>query len=161
MNLKPGHLYFVKNEFFDFVNDPHLMKNYPQTKRPHYYAITDRKTGLFWLIPCSSRVEKYERIINRQKKSGHAVTTIKIATIAGRKSALLLQDMFPISERFIEEPYYRSGHPVRIGDPKIIKEIERASNQVIGMIRAGIQFTKYQPDAMRIERLLLEDMTDR
>lgn len=68
MNLKPGHLYFVKDEFFDFVNDPHLMKNYPQTKHPHYYAITDRKTGLFWLTPCSSRVEKYERIISRQKK---------------------------------------------------------------------------------------------
>ena len=152
----PGHVYFIKDEFFEFVQEPYLMQNKPTTKRSHYYAIQDRKTGLYWMISCSSRVDKYKRIIERQKKSGHAVTTIKIKKIAGRESALLLQDMFPISEKYVE-PYYRGGHPVRIGNPKIIKELERASNQVIGMIRAGIQFTKYQPDAMRLERLLLEE----
>ena len=53
MEYIPGHVYFVKDEFFDLVQDPYLMKNYPETKRPHYYAIQDRKTGLFWMIPCS------------------------------------------------------------------------------------------------------------
>lgn len=117
MEYIPGHVYFVKDEFFDLVQDPYLMKNYPETKRPHYYAIQDRKTGLFWMIPCSSKVDKYKRIIARQKKSGHAVTTIRIETIAGRRSA----------------------------------------NQVVGMIRAGVRFIKYQPDALRIERILLEE----
>lgn len=134
------------------------MQNKSTTKRPHYYAVRDRKTGLYWMIPCSSKVEKYQRIIDRRNKGGHATATIKIKSIAGRKSALLLQDMFPVSEKYVE-PYYRGGHPVRIGDPDIIKELERASNQVIGMIRAGIKFTKYQPDTMRIERLLLEEIT--
>ena len=49
MEYIPGHVYFVKDEFFDLVQDPYLMKNYPETKRPHYYAIQDRKTGLFWV----------------------------------------------------------------------------------------------------------------
>jgi hypothetical protein len=65
----PGHVYFVKDEFFDLVQDPYLMKYYPETKRPHYYAIQDRKTGLFWMIPCSSKVDKYKGIIARQKKA--------------------------------------------------------------------------------------------
>lgn len=118
MEYIPGHVYFVKDEFFDLVQDPYLMKNYPETKRPHYYAIQDRKTGLFWMIPCSSKVDKYKRIIARQKKSGHAV---------------------------------------RIGDPDIVRSIERSANQVVGMIRAGVRFIKYQPDALRIERILLEE----
>ena len=69
MEYIPGHVYFVKDEFFDLVQDPYLMKYYPETKRPHYYAIQDRKTGLFWMIPCSSKVDKYKGIIARQKKA--------------------------------------------------------------------------------------------
>ena len=84
------------------------------------------------------------------------MTTIRIETIAGRRSALLLQDMFPICGKFLE-PYFRSGHPVRIGDPDIVRSIERSANQVVGMIRAGVRFIKYQPDALRIERILLEE----
>ena len=156
MEYIPGHVYFVKDGFFDLVQDPYLMKNYPETKRPHYYAIQDRKTGLFWMIPCSSKVDKYKRIIARQKKSGHAVTTIRIETIAGRRSALLLAGYVSICGKFLE-PYFRSGHPVRIGDPDIVRSIERSANQVVGMIRAGVRFIKYQPDALRIERILLEE----
>lgn len=150
-----GYVYFIKDEFFELVQDPYLMQNKSTTKRPHYYAVKDRKTSLYWMIPCSSKIDKYRRIIEKQKLRGHAVTTIKIEKIAGRTSALLLQNMFPISEKYIE-PYLRDGRPVRIGNPDSIQRLERAANQVVGMIRAGIQFTRCQPDAMRIERIMLE-----
>ncbi|MDO4281417.1 MAG: hypothetical protein Q4C56_07295 [Peptococcaceae bacterium] len=156
MALIPGHVYFVRDEFFDLVQDPYLMQNKTTTKRPHYYAIKDRKTHLYWMIPCSSKIEKYQRIIERQKQRGHAVTTIKIETIAGRRFALLFQNMFPISEKYVT-PYLRSGYPVRIGNPDTVLHLERTANQVIGMIRAGIQFTRYQPDALRIEKIMLEE----
>ena len=42
-------------------------------------------------------------------------------------------------------------------DPDIVRSIERSANQVVGMIRAGVRFIKYQPDALRIERILLEE----
>lgn len=57
MELLPGHVYFIKDAFFEFVRDPYLMRNYPTTMRPHYYAIKDGRTGLYWMIPCSSKVE--------------------------------------------------------------------------------------------------------
>lgn len=46
MELLPGHVYFIKDAFFEFVQDPYLMRNYPTTMRPHYYAIKDGRTGL-------------------------------------------------------------------------------------------------------------------
>lgn len=39
MELLPGHVYFIKDAFFEFVQDPYLMRNYPTTMRPHYYAL--------------------------------------------------------------------------------------------------------------------------
>jgi len=55
MEIKTGYLYFVDDAFFEKVNDPYLKINYEKTSRPHYVAIFDVKTSLYWLVPCSSR----------------------------------------------------------------------------------------------------------
>lgn len=128
MEYIPGHVYFVKDDFFDLVQDPYLMKNYPETKRPHYYAIQDRKTGLFWRIPCSSKVDKYKRIIARQKKSGHAVTTIRIETIAGR--------MLTAREDYIKRMALR-GHSFFVGC--FSGEIEKGPGGASRPVRRFIQ----------------------
>lgn len=157
MKLITGNMYFVKDSFFELINDPYLMMNHPSTKRPHYYAFKDRHTDLYWLIPCSSKIEKYERILAQRKKYGRPTDTIKIVKIWGKKSALLLQDMFPISEKYIYGPYIRKGKIVGVTDDKVMQEIETAANHVVNMIRAGIRFCPYQPNVMRIEKILLEE----
>lgn len=60
------------------------MRNYPTTMRPHYYAIKDGRTGLYWMIPCSSKVEKYERIIAKRQRNGRETVSLKITQIAGK-----------------------------------------------------------------------------
>lgn len=67
MQFVSGHLYFIKDSFFEYVDDPNLMINYQNSSRPHYYAVRDRKTNLYWMIPCSTRVEKYEQILEKKK----------------------------------------------------------------------------------------------
>lgn len=52
---------------FEKVNDPFLKINYQETKRPHYFALYDEKTKLFWMVPCSSKVAKYRGIIQKRK----------------------------------------------------------------------------------------------
>lgn len=159
MELLPGHVYFIKDAFFEFVQDPYLMRNYPTTMRPHYYAIKDGRTGLYWMIPCSSKVEKYERIIAKRQRNGRETVSLKITQIAGKKAALLLQDMFPVSASFVEEPYFRGGQAVQIANPN-----ERLENRFVRTARdsyaatKGIQFTRFQPDALRIEQLMLESL---
>lgn len=69
--------------------------------------------------------------------------------------------MFPIAEKYVDSQYIWGGQPVRVADADTVKQIERAANQVIGMIRAGIRFLPTQPDAMRIEQLMLEETQEK
>ena len=157
MQFVSGHLYFIKDSFFEYVDDPNLMINYQNSSRPHYYAVRDRKTNLYWMIPCSTRVEKYEQILEKRKRYGRPTDTIKIVKIWGRKSVLLLQNMFPVSEKYVACPYVRKGKTVSLNHEATITEIEIMANRVIEMIRAGVRFISTQPDAMRIERLMLKE----
>ena len=119
--ITTGKLYFVSDAFFKKVSDPFLKINYDETKRPHYFAIKDPVTELYWLVPCSS-VQKFETIIHTRKANGKPTDGIRIVTIQDKKTALLFQDMFPIAAHYIEAPYIRGGQEVRIADPKIIQD---------------------------------------
>ncbi|MCM1104099.1 MAG: hypothetical protein NC409_08315 [Clostridium sp.] len=50
MEILTGNLYFVSDSFFTKIQDPYLKVNYENTKRPHYFAFKDSKTGLYWLL---------------------------------------------------------------------------------------------------------------
>lgn len=159
MEILTGSLYFVSNAFFEKVQDPYLKINYENTKRPHYFAFHDSKTGLFWLVPCSSKVEKFEKLIEKKKEQHKPTDTIKIVKIFDKKTVLLFQDMFPTTERYIDGMYIKGGQPVRIADPKLIKEMEKNAHKVIGLLHRGVRFTPTQPDVIRIERLMIEELT--
>lgn len=81
MDILSGNLYFISNAFFEKVNDPFLKINYQETKRPHYFALYDEKTKLFWMVPCSSKVAKYRGIIQKKKERHKAADAIQIVKI--------------------------------------------------------------------------------
>lgn len=81
MELMTGSLYFVSDDFFAKIQDPYLKINYMDTKRPHYFAFKDNKTGLYWLVPCSSKIEKFERLIQKKQEQHKSTDTIKIVKI--------------------------------------------------------------------------------
>lgn len=65
MQVKTGYIYHIKDEFFDVVNDDNLMTNHERgKKRPTYFTIKDG--DILWFIPLSSRIEKYQRIVNKK-----------------------------------------------------------------------------------------------
>lgn len=109
MIINKGELYFIKDEFFQRVNDPFLKCNYETTKRPHYYTFQDHETKLYWMVPCSSKVQKFENIIQTKVARGKPVDGIAIVKIQGKKSVLLFQDMFPVRQKYIEGAYIRQG----------------------------------------------------
>ncbi len=43
-----------KDKFFDDMSDPYLKGN-KAGNRPHYYCFEDSSTGIYWMIPLSSR----------------------------------------------------------------------------------------------------------
>jgi hypothetical protein len=158
MNIAIGQMVFVSDEFFRKVGDPFLKINYEDTKRPHYFAFRDSTSTLYWLVPCSSRIEKFEAVIQQRKERRKPTDGIRFAKVQGAKVALLFQDMFPVTERYIQESYIRGGQPVRIADPKIVAELERHAGKVIALLRRGIRFTPTQPNAIHIETLMLNEL---
>ena len=108
--------------FFERVGDPYLKINYETSMRPHYFAVRDKKTALYWMVPCSTRIEKFERILAKKRAQNKPTDTIKIVRIQGHPTALLFQDMFPISLKYIEKRYFRGGDPVFIDSERLVKE---------------------------------------
>jgi hypothetical protein len=156
--IEVGHLYFLKDDFWSKIADDYIKKDHETTQRPHYFALQDKKTSLYWLVPCSTQVEKYERIIKAKKAKNKPTDAIKIVRIQDKKNALLFQDMFPVTENYILKPYIRGGQSVRIADDKVLAEIENNAYKVMKLLRRGIRFTPTSPDVDKIEKIMLAEL---
>ena len=63
MIYQEGYVYHIKDEYFEKVQDGNLMQNKENgTYRPTFYCLRDEKTSLLWMVPLSSRVQKYKAI---------------------------------------------------------------------------------------------------
>ncbi len=60
--MKKTGFYIIRDKFFEDMPDPYLKGN-KAGNRPHYYCFEDTNTGIYWMIPLSSRIDKYKRII--------------------------------------------------------------------------------------------------
>lgn len=65
--MKKTGFYIIKDKFFEDMSDPYLKGN-KAGNRPHYYCFEDTSAGVYWMIPLSSRIDKYRRIIENKEK---------------------------------------------------------------------------------------------
>ena len=148
-------VYVVSDRFFCDFNDPFLKGNKNES-RPHYYTFFDPASGLFWMIPLSSRVEKYQAIIENRMAEHRPCDILHIAKLDnGKTSVFLIQDVFPITEGYIERPYTFNNQPLIITSEKLAATIEEKTVRVLRLIRRGIRFSNTQPDVLQIEHCLL------
>lgn len=103
MEIKEGYVYHIKSDYFQFVNDDKLMKNYEENStRPNYFCIKRQDNELMWFIPMSSKIEKYKAIIEDKINKYKKCDTIVIGNYRGRDHAFLIQNMFPITSKYID-----------------------------------------------------------
>ena len=89
MEIKEGYVYHIKSNYFQFVNDEKLMKNHEgNSTRPNYFCIKMEDDDIMWFIPMSKKYNKYD--------------TIVIGNYRGRDHAFLIQNMFPITSKYID-----------------------------------------------------------
>ena len=154
--MKKTGFYIIKDKFFEDMQDPYLKGN-KAGNRPHYYCLEDTSTGIYWMIPLSSRIDKYRRIMEKKesvRKSCDIVHIVKLDD--GRESAFLIQDMFPITEEYIEREYTIAGNHMMLTSAYTVKMIEQKARRVLGMLKRGVKFTPTQPDVMAILEKLKE-----
>lgn len=142
MKIQQGYSYHIKDEFFDLVQDTYLMSNKEHGNyRPHYYAIQDKKNPeLYWMIPISSQAEKYKDIIAKKKKRYGKCNTIVIGLFAGKENAFLIQNAFPIIEKYFDHVHTIQSQPVTI-HKKLDKLLVKNLNEVLAMYSRGIKLT--------------------
>ena len=152
--MKKTGFYIIKDKFFEDMSDPYLKGN-KAGNRPHYYCFEDTNTGIYWMIPLSSRIDKYSRIMEKKEKAGKPCDILHIVKLDdSRESAFLIQDIFLITEEYIEREYTFAGNHLMLTSENTAREIEKKARKVIGMLKRGIKFTPTQPDVMAIlERL--------
>lgn len=138
MEIKLGYSYHLKDEFFLLVIDRYLMKNKENgSYRPHYYAVKDLSNeNIHWMIPISSRFEKYEKIVDRKIQKGGRCDTIVLGKFSGRKCAFLIQNAFPVHTKFISHIHTVGNSPVKV-HAKLSKEIDKKMKACIVLNKKG------------------------
>lgn len=149
--------YIIKDKFFQEMQDPYLKGN-KEANRPHYYCFREEKTGLFWMIPLSSKIDKYKKIMNQKLKSGKSCDILHIIRLDnGKESVFLIQDMFPITEEYIEKKYTIGHNHLILTSEHSAIEIEKKAKKVMNMLKKGIKFTPTQPDVKKIISKLIKN----
>lgn len=155
--MREKGFYIISDDFFKDFPDPFLKGNKDEN-RPHYYAISDEKTDIYWVIPMSSRVEKYKKIITYRESKGKPCDILHIAKLDnGKKSVFLIQDIFPVSDKYILRKYTINGNHLRITSENLAKIIEKKAKKTLALIKKGVKFSNTQPDVISIEHKLLQE----
>lgn len=103
MILETGYVYHIKNEYFELAKDEKLMKNHENgNSRPTYFCVKNNENKILWFIPMSSKVEKYKKLQQQKIKKNGTCDTIVIGKYRGKENVFLIQNIFPITEKYID-----------------------------------------------------------
>ena len=154
MEIKTGYLYHIKDEYFDVVNDDSLMQNHERgKKRPTYFTIKDG--DILWFIPISSKVDKYQRIINNKIGKYGFCNTIIIRKIADEDAAILLQNAFPTLEKYIDHVHTIDGVPFQV-PTDLQHEIKSMFKNMLGLKKRGTNL--FFTDIDRLKQKMQEEL---
>ena len=154
MEIKTGYLYHIKDEFFDKINENKMMINHENGhSRPSYLAIKDK--DVLWFIPLSSKIDKYQKIIDKKIKKYGKCSGIIICEIAGVKEAVLIQNAFPTLEKYVKSRHKINGEYITV--PSIIKkEIINSFRQLLLLKKKGNNL--FFTDIDKIKEIMLDEL---
>ena len=152
--IETSGLYIISDQYYIDFPSTHYARNKNES-RPHYYAFQDND-GIFWMIPLSTQVENYrKKITNIEKDSGTGSCFMYcIAQFHGNDRAVLICNMFPVSEKYILRPYTISGLPYIVKNETIRKTIRTKALRYLSMVKRGK--IKNPLNVLEIKEKLLE-----
>ena len=155
--LEPGRFYFIEADFFqkyaDFFPGLELRK---YDRRPFFFAFQEPPPSkLLWMVPISSKHDKYQAIFNSKVARYGFCDTIRFGRVEGRHNAFLIQNMFPITREYIQDMYLdRSSHIVR-ATPIVRDDVIRSAKSVFYKVQSrGLNLTFV--DVLKLRPQLLE-----
>lgn len=138
-----AQLYFLSDQYYIDFPDDKLMANKDMAadgtfhNRPCFFAFPDsRNSNIYWIVPLSSKYEKYKRIQQAKiQKYGHC-NTIRFGTVLGKNAVFLIQNMCPATTDYLTAYIDKNNCPIRI-DNRIAADVTKHARPVLAMARRG------------------------
>lgn len=124
-------------------------------KRPCYFCFNDPENNkIIWFVPISSKVEKYKSIYESKKKSKKKVYNFVFGKVLGKERTFLIQNIFPTTEKYIENKYQNKMQDVEITET-LKQKIIKTSMTVISLAKKGINIPFY--NIIEMKEILLKE----
>lgn len=142
--MTKGKFYFLSDEYCDKFSRYGVMANKETVsdglhRRPCFYAVQDLKSeNIYWMIPVSSRIEKYRNILEEKLKRYRVYDGLEFGYVQGREAAFLLQNICPVTEKYIVEKYIdeRTGKDVSIPND-LMRKIDAKAKKIMNKYYQG------------------------
>lgn len=158
MKIEDGKFYFISDDYFEIFSNYSLMTNKENgNKRPCYLCFKDEKTpNIIWFVPISHKVEKYKKIHKKKLEKRKKVLNFVFGNVLGREKVFLIQNMIPVTEKYIISKYQTKGIDVEIKyalKQKVIKTAKEVLNLTEKYDYNNILFS----DIKKMKELLLNE----
>lgn len=141
-----GKLYFIRDDFYDKFKNCGLLENKEMINgvmhgRPCCYMFKYEDDDLYWMIPVSSKIEKYERQYKHSVDKYGLCDNISFGYVLGKRRAFLPQNLFPVTEEYIENTYIDMNTKRPITIPKdLMSELNKKARKKIRYNFQGKKF---------------------
>ena len=153
MEIIQGYAYHIKDTYFDYVQDKYLLQNKESGHyRPTLYCIKDELTNLYWMIPISSQYEKFSSIRHKILEKGKPCKGIILGEFDSQNAAFLIQNMFPVTENYIDHIHTKNGNPVPV-KRELQRVIRKNVKSFLALNKKGVKVTF--TDITPLEQLML------
>lgn len=141
--MNTGNFYFIKDKYYERFSKCGLMGNKDADKngvhgRPCFYCFEE--DGYFWMVPISSKIEKYTALYEEKKKRYKEYDGVRFGYVNGQYRAFLIQNVCPVTEEYIDCQYMIENNTVPVTINKNLSaEINSIVRKVIRLNKIGIK----------------------
>ena len=90
------------------------------------------------MIPISSKIDKYQTILNQKLKRYKTYDGLEFGYVQGRKAAFLLQNICPITEKYVVEQYIDEKTGKEVSIPNDLKrKLESKARKIMNKYYQG------------------------
>jgi hypothetical protein len=162
MEMENGRFCFLSDQYYKDFPDKYLMRNKEVVggtlhDRPCFFVFQDSITPeILWLVPISSNYSKYKALYDKKVERYKKCNTIRFGEVLGKQAAFLIQNMCPVTERYIREVYVnKDGMEIQI-DGRIAQDVVKNAREVLAIVKRGTQVIF--PDVNAIHKALIEQI---
>lgn len=149
--------YFLLDQYYLDFPDKYLMRNKMingvKHFRPYFFAFKDNDYDeIFWIIPISSKIDKYKKIYNKSIEKYKYCDLIYFGKVTNREAAFLIQNICSTTKDYLIPYLNKRNEPIRINN-LTARIIIKKAKKILKKIKHGSKIIF--PDSLLIYNILV------